>query len=344
MPYVFSRPVLRAALGESGPSDDERKILNNVTRRVLLWNEVGPYYEKREYDDAKPAESRGTEAVLNAFILASNDARTGKLSDTARAAFNNMWALQLTEGDAKGSWSWLRFGMEPWEASDSAYYGAAIAAVAVGIAPENYRSSNGIQDELRHLHDYLNDQYAVESTINHAILLWASTKVPGLVDPQRQRAIIREIEDTQREDGGWELSSLAWPAGWNLHSIVRKRLRADWTWQDSQSDGYATGLMTFVLQEAGKPAQDPNVERGLAWLARNQNPSDGSWPSLSLTKRRYPASNTGHFMRDAATAYAVLALSESNTVPTHDFAAQNSSLQDSRITRGPKLDVATRGH
>ena len=344
LPYALSRPTLRTALAEPGPSDNERKILDDVTKRVLLWNEIGPYYNKPEYDNAKPAESRGTESVLNALILATNDARTGKLSAVTRTAFNNMWALQLTEGDGKGAWSWLRFGMEPWEANDSQYYGAALAAVAVGIAPEDYRSSAEIQDKLTLLQEYLNGQYATQSTLNHVALLWAATKVPGLVDTDRQQAIVREVTGAQRSDGGWELSSLAWPAGWSMHSIVRKLLRSDWTRQDSQSDGYATGFITFVLQEAGKSAQDPNVKRGLAWLARNQNTTDGSWPSLSLTQRRSPSSNVGHFMRDAATAYAVLALSENNKASSHDVDAQNGSHQDSSITPDTKLDVATRGN
>src|SRR5437667_607708 len=81
MPYVLSRPALRKALAEQGPSDEERKIVENVTKRVLLWNDVGPYYTDEGYSNGKPAESRGTEAVLNALILASEDAQVGKLSE-----------------------------------------------------------------------------------------------------------------------------------------------------------------------------------------------------------------------------------------------------------------------
>ena len=316
VPYVLSRPTLRTTLGEQQPSEEERKILENVTRRVLLWKEVSPYYSKSEYDDAKPAESRGTEAVLNALILANDDARTGQLGKVTRTAFTNMWDLQQTEGEAKGSWCWLQFGMEPWEAKDSQYYGAALAAVAVGLAPENYHSSPVIQKKLDLLRDYLSRKYATQSTINRVVLLWASTKIPGLLDSERQHAIIREVMASQASDGGWELSSLAWPGRWNLHSIIRRSLRSDWTWQNSHSDGYATGLITFVLQQAGMPPQNPTVERGLAWLRDNQNREDGFWPSDSLSLRRNPSSNVGHFMRDAATAYAVLALSENKKVST----------------------------
>ncbi len=310
LPYVLSRPTLRSVLAEQGPSNQERKIFEDVAERVRLWKEIGPYYTDDGYDNGKPAESRGTESVLNALILASNDAKLGKTTDLSRNAFNNMWALQLTEGPAKGAWPWLQFGMEPWEANDSRYYGAALAAIAIGIAPENYSSTPEIQSRLTSLRDYLRRESESQSMLNRVVLLWASVKLRGLLSSREQQSIIREIRQTQAADGGWELSSNAWPGGWSLHSTMRRRLRSDWSRQNSGSDGYATGLITFVLQESGVSAQDPLVQRGLSWLASHQNREDGSWPSLSLTKRRESSSQTGHFMRDAATAYAVLALSE----------------------------------
>ena len=313
VPYALSRPVLRKVLAEDGLSVGERKLLDNVTKRVRLWNEIGPFYGAQGYDGDKTAESRGTEAVLNALILASYDAQAGRLSDTTREALSNMWALQETKGNKQGAWSWLEFGMEPWEAKDSQYYGAALAAIAVGTAPENYRSTPDIQDKVHMLREYLDRGYATQSTINRVVLLWASTKLPGLVDPERQKSIIKQIWNDQQSDGGWKLPPLAWPNDWSLRSLVRTRIRADGTIQESQSDGYATGLITFVLEQAGIATEDPRLKQGLSWLARHQNQADGSWPSLSLSQRRNPSSNVGHFMSDAATAYAVLALGENSS-------------------------------
>jgi squalene-hopene/tetraprenyl-beta-curcumene cyclase len=341
VPYALSRSRLQPALAEQGQSAEEQKILENVTKRVRLWNQIGPYYSNREYDNAKMSESRGTEAVLNALLLASNDATSGKLSEITQTAFSNMWATQLTDGDSKGAWPWLRFGMEPWEANDSQYYGAALAAVAVGMAPQDYRSSREIQNNLNTLRDYLNGKYQSQSIVNHVVFLWAATKAPGLMTSKQREEIIQEVTSAQQADGGWELSPLAWPSGWNLHSIVRKRLRSDWTRQDSESDGYATGLITFVLQEAGMQPENATVKRGLEWLASHQNSTDGSWPSVSLTQRRSPSSNVGHFMRDAATAYAVLALTESNKTASHQFDANHSTAN--LAAAQARLDVSSRG-
>src|ERR1700704_6146600 len=40
VPYAMARPALRAALAESAPSAIERKLLDNVTKRVRLWKDV----------------------------------------------------------------------------------------------------------------------------------------------------------------------------------------------------------------------------------------------------------------------------------------------------------------
>jgi squalene-hopene/tetraprenyl-beta-curcumene cyclase len=313
VPYALARPALRKALAEDSLSANELKLIDNVTRRVLLWKEISPFYGGQEYDTAKPAESRGTEAVLNALILASYDAQNGHLSDVTREALRNMWELQQTSGDEKGAWSWLQFGMEPFEAQDSQYYGAALAAIAVGVAPENYRSDPAIQDRVAMLREYLNREYPTQSTINKVVLLWASAKVRGLVDAGRQKSIIKEVSDDQQSDGGWKLPQLAWPKDSFLHSFIRTRWRSDGTRQDERSDGYATAVITFALLQAGIPAEDPRVRRGLVWLGRNQNKAEGFWPSYSLTKHRSPSSNVGHFMDDAATGYAILALSRANS-------------------------------
>src|SRR5260370_11065424 len=137
VPYALSRPALRKPLAESAPSANERRLLDNVTKRVRLWKEVAPFYSDADRGVYKTVESRGTESVLNALILASNDAHNGQLTADTPPARDYMFAEQQTTGNKKGSWSWLRFANEAWEADDSDFYRATLAAVAVGTAPGN---------------------------------------------------------------------------------------------------------------------------------------------------------------------------------------------------------------
>ena len=178
--YAVSRPTLRAALGEQAPSAIERTILDNVTKRVRMWDEVEPYYPDATRGVPKTAESRGTESILNALVLTSYDSSRGTLSPDTRLALDHMWALQLKSGDDKGAWSWLQFHNQPWE-GDSQFYGAALAAIAVGSTPASYQDTPEVQAGLQSLRKYLVKNRDSQTLMDRVILLWASAKLPKLL-------------------------------------------------------------------------------------------------------------------------------------------------------------------
>src|SRR5213076_2685941 len=211
-------------------------------------------------------------------------------SDGAKQAFSNLWQTQAQTGDHQGTWDWLDFNMGPWEWKEARYFGASLAAIAVGTAPGYYTPGTDADTDARVmlLRDYLKDGLQRQNLHNRVWGLWASTKVQGILTNGEQKQLSDQLLSQQHEDGGWSLPSLG---TW---------VRSDGTAQETASDGYATAIVLHVLQTAGVPKDDVKIAKGLAWLKRNQT-ATGAWRSVSVVKNRDPASHPGKFMSDGAT-------------------------------------------
>ena len=302
--YALARPALRPFFAAgSGPASAEGRMVAAVGLRVEHWEELDSARFELMYDrdDRKKVESRGTEAVLNALILARDDAANGrpKPGPGTVAAFRHLWANQATEGADAGSWDWLNFGLEPWEANGSRPFGAALAAIAVGSAPgllgegPDDVASRGV----RTLRDYLRRRFPDEGLFNRLWILEASTALEGLLSAEQRRQVVDQLLAARREDGGWSLADLG---------AFR---RVDGSAQSRESDGYATGLAAHALLRSGPSPARPELSVGLDWLRSHQQ-ADGSWPGRSVNKERDPSTFIGRLMTDAATAMAAQALIE----------------------------------
>jgi squalene-hopene/tetraprenyl-beta-curcumene cyclase len=297
LPYALARPALRGPLGEREPSAAEGKIFGNLLTRARSWRDIEPWYPDQTRGIPKTSESRAIESVMNALLIVRRDASTtGQLSDDGRTALDVMWKLQMKTGPNSGAWTWLNFNYEPWESPNSPYFGASLAALAVGSAPAGYADSPEIQENLKALRGYFTREHGKVALLNQLMGMWASGRMPGLLTSEQRQSTIDATFALQQPDGGWTTPSLG------------SYKRVDNTPNDTRTDGYATALATLALQEAGVASTDPRVAKGLAWLRHNQDRATGRWAAASLNKQRDPESDTGKFMNDAATAYAVMAL------------------------------------
>ncbi len=301
-PYALARPVLRNRIGEHGPTAQEQVMLASVEKRVRAWKNVKPFYSDATYGAGKEVESRNAEAVLNAFILTGYDAAQEHLSERTRLAFDNAWALQLKSGPDAGAWVWQNFDYTPWESKESQYHWAALMAVALGSAPDAYMNDKKVGAHVVLLRGYLQSHYEAQPLVNKTVALWASHWFPEIISTPQREALLDILYSLQSPNGGWSLTSLG---AWS---------RRDKTPLETRPDGYATGLITLILEQTGPtsvhedPLRSEHVQRGRHWLIANQDNSTGAWPAWSLNKNRDPKSDAGMFMSDAATSYAVLAL------------------------------------
>lgn len=302
LPYILARPALRKLVGAAMPTEPEKKLLAQTRMRVENWGKLdsdafGLFYDN---SDEKKQQSWGTEAVFNAAILAFDDRHQGRDAPSAatKQAFANLWTTQKREGEHQGSWDWLDFNEPPWGCEDARYFGAALAAIAVGTAPGYYApgADREVDESVGLLRGYLKDEFAKQCLHDQTWALWASAKLQAILTKSERQKLIEQLLGLQRGDGGWALPSLG---PW---------VRNDRTPQEMGSDGYASGLVLHVLQTVGVPKSDSKIAKGLEWLNRNQAPS-GAWRCASVVKKRDPESHVGKFMSDAATAFAILALS-----------------------------------
>jgi squalene-hopene/tetraprenyl-beta-curcumene cyclase len=314
LPYALARPALRRAMQVAAFTPQETRLIEETTRRVESYSDHQPLYD---HSESKKTESRGTEAVLNALILVSADAAQGRREPSAptQQALKRLWETQRPDG----AWDWLDFGLEPFETVDGVYYGATLAALAIGSAPGSSTSRTAeTRAGVKKLRGYLKEKYATQSLFNRTWLLLVSTRLNDLLTSAQRSALITEIQGRQRDDGGWALDSLGtWR--WSKTSAPFRAPGTPDAAMLAKSDGYGTGLIVYTLRQAGLPVGQPAVSRGLQWLRANQQDvqvGQHSWPAWrahSLNFDREHGGDKGEpwrrmFMTDSATAFAVLAL------------------------------------
>ena len=262
--YLYARPLVSS---EAPAHAEVRRFAEELVE--ARWPKQGPRWD--------------AEVVATAAALAFNDASTTqKLHPLTKVALDRMWTVQRDDG----GWTWLKCGWPPMENDDD--YGVGLAALAVSVAPDDYRSSENARAGIEKMKAYLKSNSP--PTLHHeALLLWAGSYGEDFLSAEQRAAVVAKLRQLQHDDGGWALSSLG---NWE---------RADKSPQDTASDGYGTGFVVYVLRRSGVEAGDPALMRGIQWLKVNQRES-GRWITRSLKQ------DGKHFISHCGTAFAVMAL------------------------------------
>ncbi len=264
---------------------------------LMLRPMLGEYSARHMRDTRQFLEQRqpdrrfsfDAEAVAIAFALAWDDAPTRRLQPATRGALQRMWALQKPNG----YWSQMGCG-DTLPSENDRHYTAALAALAAGVAPEGYARSPHAQDGLTKLRRYLhkNPPYSLH---NHAMLLWASMHLDGLLTAKEREDTVKALLDRQHADGGWSLTGLSAA----LRHVEHRKQR---------SDGYGTGFAVFVLRQAGMPATRPEIIRGVAWLKSHQRVSGRWFTPAPVDPTEGGVGSRDLYAQNHATAFSLLAL------------------------------------
>ncbi len=282
MPYLMARPALAGAMKDSGEVRDFFEA----------------YYLAR-WEQGKKTPQKPYRPVVVGAALAFNDAQTtGTLSDTTRKTLDLMWTTQ----GKNGAWNWAKCGWAPMEIDD--HYGVTLAALAAGIAPDNYAETAVARAGLEKVRKYLGNQPA--PSLHHRIMIaWASLRIGNLMEKQEREEVLQEMLSKQLVNGGW--ATPAFLADWKAFKRKDRKPHDPHT-----ADAYGTGLALVVAREMGMSAKDLRLQKGVAWLKSNQRES-GKWFTRSPTK------DSKNYFTNIGCAFAVLGLQSCGELPGWPF-------------------------
>ena len=241
--------------------------------------------------DVKPHKQYGSieGLVATAAFLAMSDARSGnEVHQVTRQGLDHAWELL----DTSGVWEeWLQCNWPPFESD--AEFGPTLMLVALGELREIAALEEQDLKAATKLRKYLQDNPPL-SLHAKAMRLWAAMYWSELMPAKERSAWLQELLDAQATDGGWSMASLAGPA-WK---------RDGGEGQTTTSEAYPTAFVTYVLLQTGLESKDAVIFEGRHWLRQHQR-EGGDWFTRS------PRRDRKHYISRAATAFSLLALTES---------------------------------
>ncbi len=292
-----------------------------LAERSALSNLLGPpQVEVRDQfvitmpaDVGKPEIRNGSkyygasiQAVWRALGLASWDKFvTGKLSEPTDKALRQMLDCMADEGFIMT----IAQVEIPYITTD--FELTAQAARAMATAP-GWLSSLKDEQALKRIDTmkaYLREHRPIND-FERAIKLQLASYMPELVSkPERDEAIAM-LRKHQKADGGWSTRNMSDLMKWHvkMDPKVVDMIRSEPDAADPSSDPFMTAFAIVLLREAGVPADDPQIRKGIDWLKANQRVV-GRWWMKSLYR------DTVHYSTYISTAVALRALALCGEIP-----------------------------
>lgn len=164
----------------------------------------------------------------------------------------------------------------------------------------------GLRARIEKMKSFLRDAKP-RNDYEAALRLQLASYFPDLV-PQTQRdAAIALLTKKQHADGGWSLRDMSATENWRtpMSEFVLKLIPSLPDAANPESDPYMTALAIVLMRQNDIPATDVRIQRGIAWLKKEQRIS-GRWWMHSLYRGNY------HYITYIATCQALKALALCN--------------------------------
>lgn len=259
----------------------------------------------KEIKPVKETETRGHKHYPSTFFtvwrslgLAEWDRHiTGKLSEPTERALRDLFERQSASG------AFVSHGEVEIPHITTDFELSLQAARAITAAPGWL---SGLKDEtllarVAKLKDYLRTA-PPKNDFDRILKLQLAHYLPELVSPKERNAALALLSVKQHADGGWSVRDMSALNDWHfeMSATVVNLINGLPDAANPESDAYMTALAVVLMRQSNVPTSDPRVQRGLAWLRREQRGS-GRWWMHSLYRGNY------HYITYIATAQAVKA-------------------------------------
>jgi squalene-hopene/tetraprenyl-beta-curcumene cyclase len=147
-------------------------------------------------------------------------------------------------------------------------------------------------------------QPELKNDFDRVLQLQLAFYLPELVPTETRDSALKLLSSKQHADGGWSTRDFSALNDWHfeISETVSKLITGLPDAAKPESDAYMTALAVVMMRQNNIPATDERVQRGIAWLKKEQRVS-GRWWMQSLYRGNYS------YITYIATCQALKALS-----------------------------------
>lgn len=289
-PYMTERPALTPLLGK--PNEE---ILNDFIGSVP--EKVVPVKETQK--NGHKYYPRSFISVWCSLGLAEWDKHvTGKLSEPTDRSLRDMFERQSANG------AFTSYGEVEVPHITTDFELTLQAARAITAAPgwlANLKDT-ALLAKIEKMKSYLRNAEP-KNDFDRVLKLQLAHYLPDLVPQSERTAALALLSSKQHADGGWSTRDMSALDDWHyeISDFVRNLVTNLPDAAKPESDTYMTALAIVLMRQSDIPASDERIQRGIAWLKREQRVS-GRWWMHSLYRGNY------HYITYIATCQALKAL------------------------------------